>query len=607
MYLNHEKTLDKYWITDIEADSLTPTRIWVVVCENAATGEVLTFLDREQFNRFVAANRDSYFVGHNFLSFDVPHLNRLWGCGIPFDRVVDTLVLSYMYDPRMKGGHSLEAWGERMKFPKLAHEDWSQYSPEMLERCKQDVRLTKRVFLALSSRMRSRGFSEKSCKIEHDIRVVVDKQERNGFYFDIAGAEQLLERVGREKDALAEPIRQLFPPVLKSQGIYNYRIKADGTPYASFERHLTQYPKLELDADAGTYEIFDWKEFNIGSPPQRLEKLLSIGFKPSKKTKTGGWSVDEDTLVEFANSKKGVPEAQAIADWLVLSGRSSMLTTWLNAVDRTDSRIHGRVLTCGAQSRRMTHFNPNSANIPGNEVKYGFECRSLWGVENPETHRQVGVDAKSIQMRCFANVLPDPNAGRRYWDTEFCPDPHQENADIMGIRRKPSKNVFFANLFGAYPPKLATTAGKEGTSKEKAEYGAWIQEKMYEVTPGLKEATERAKAEFRANNGFLECPDGGFVRCTNESAALNYKIQPAEAVVMKVASIMLDGIIEEKGWDARQQANVHDEWQYEVEVALSQEFGGVASDCIRDAGEELGFRVPLAGEASIGLNWAEAH
>ena len=447
MYLNHHD-LSKYWVCDIEADSLTPTRIWVVVCENAATGEVLTFLDREQFNRFAAANRDSYFVGHNFLSFDVPNLNRLWGCDIPFDRVVDTLVLSYMYDPRMQGGHSLEAWGERMKFPKLAHEDWSQYSPEMLERCKQDVRLTKRVFLALTQRMSKRGFSEKSCKIEHDIRVVVDKQERNGFYFDIAGAEQLLERVQSEKDGLAGPIQTLFPPVLQSGGVYNYRCKADGTPYASFDRHLASYPKLVLAPDSLTYEVFDWQEFNIGSPQQRLSKLLSIGFKPTKKTKNGNPSVDEDSLVEFANSKKGVPEAQAIADWLVLSGRASMLQTWLNAVDREDSRMRGRVLTCGAITRRMTHFSPNTANIPKAKpkVKYGKECRELWTVADRVTRRLVGYDAKGLEMRMFGHYLRDPVAAELY----IHGDPHAVNTANLGLAPEERdlivKNVFYAFL-----------------------------------------------------------------------------------------------------------------------------------------------------------------
>ena len=605
MYLTHPN-LDKFWITDIEADGLKATKIHVVCAINAATGELLTFRDPASYRAFLEADSDTILVGHNFLSYDMPTLRRLWAVDVPDNRIVDTLVLSYLYDPRMYGGHSLEAWGERMKYPKIEHSDWSEYSPAMLERCIGDVNLNLLVFRALTKRMRGRGFSERSCKLEHEIRVVCDKQQDYGFWFDIPGAEELFARLRVEQEALSGPIRELFPPVLVSNGSYAYRTRGDGQPYASFERHLAHYPRLVLSPDQTSYEVFDYQEFNIGSPKQRLEKLLSVGFVPQKFTKKKNPSVDEDSLVDFANSS-GIKEAQAIADWLVLFGRANMIGTWLNNVNREDSRMHGRVFSCGASSRRMTHASPNTANIPGVDAKYGFEVRSLWGVEDKINRRQVGVDAKSIQMRCFANVLPDPNEGQRYWDTDFCPDPHQENADIIGIKRKPSKNVFFANLFGAYPPKLASTAGRSGTKKELAAYGAWIQEQMYTVTPGLKEATEAAKDEWRQNQGFLLCPDGGYVRCPDESAALNYKIQPAEAVVMKLANIKLDKLIDERGWDAHQMASVHDEWQYDVPKNLAEEFGGRASDCIRDAGEELGFRVPLAGEACIGVNWAEAH
>lgn len=448
MYLNHEKTLDKYWIIDIETDDLKATRIWVVVAINAATREVLSFRDPEQFNRFVGANRDALWVGHNAISFDVPTLNRLWGSNIPLDRVVDTLVLSYLYHPRMPGGHSLGAWGERLGLAKLDHDDWSQYSPEMHTYCERDVRLTLQVFLKLTRRMRAKGFSEKSCTIEHEIRVVVDKQERNGFWFDIQGADALLARVREEQNSLAEPIRKLFPPTLESQGTYKYRTKADGSPYASFERHLAQYPKLVLDEDSGSYEVFDWVEFNIGSPPQRLNKLLSIGFKPTKKTKKGNPSVDEDSLVEFANSKKGVPEAQAIADWLVLFGRGNMLETWLNNVNREDSRMHGRVFTCGAITRRMTHSSPNTANIPKAKakVKYGKECRALWSVHDKEKRRLVGYDAAGLEMRMFGHYLNDPEAAELYING----DPHAVNTANLGLapedRDLVVKNGFYAFL-----------------------------------------------------------------------------------------------------------------------------------------------------------------
>lgn len=600
MYLNH-KDLNKYWILDLEADDLKPTRIWVVVAQNAATGEVLSFRDSAGFNRFTAANRDSYFVGHNAISFDVPVLNRLWDSGIDLNRVIDTLVLSYLYDPRMPGGHSLAAWGDRFKYPKGDFHDWSQYSEEMHEYCKQDVRLTLRVFGALTERMRKRGFSEKSCRLEHDIRVVVDKQERNGFYFDIEGAEHLHRRILEEQSGLAGPIQQLFPPVLTSRGVYNYRTRADGTPFASFERHLSTFPKLELSPDGTTYEVFDWQEFNIGSPKQRLEKLLSIGFKPTKKTKNGNPSVDEDSLVEFANSKKGVPEAQAIADWLVLFGRGNMIQTWLNAVDRTDSRMHGKVFTCGAASRRMTHSSPNTANIPKAKakVKYGKECRALWSVEDKINRRLVGYDASGLEMRMFGHYLRDPVAAELY----IHGDPHAVNTANLGLppedRDLVVKNVFYAFLYGAQDRRLDLTANR-GKG-----FGKMAREVLMKTTPGLERAVKEAQDEQAS--GWIQTIDGGYVRCSFPHAALNYKLQSAGGITMKQASIILDRWCIEKGIDHLKVADIHDEGQHDVAVGDADEFGKLAVASIVAAGEELGFSVPLDGDYKIGLSWAETH
>jgi DNA polymerase-1 len=606
MYLKHAD-LSKYEVIDIEASDLLlgVTRIWCLVSINAATGAVNKFVGHEEIRRWASElPSDVILVGHNIVSYDVPALNRVIGLNISLDRCVDTLVLSYLYHPKMFGGHSLEAWGERFKFPKGSYNDWSKFTPEMLEYCVQDVRLTVRLFTALTDRMRRRGFSELSCRIEHQIRAVVDKQERAGFYFDVPAAQRLYDHLRGVEANLSQSVRTLFPPQLKAVKTYEYRTKADGTPYSSYDRHVDQYPELRFNGD-GTYTVFDWQTFNLGSPSQRVERLLSLGWVPqvfTKKTKKGGGGnpqVDEDSLVAFAE-ESGEKAVQALADWVVTNGRGNMVNTWIEAV-WDDSHIHGSVLTCGAASRRMRHFKPATATIPGNKAKYGRECRELWTVQNRDTHDLVGVDAKSIQMRCFADVLPDPSAGRRYYDEEFCPDPHQENAEIIGIERGPAKNVFYANLFGAYPPKLASTA------KLSSDKGVWIQNQMYEVTPGLKEATERAKAEFRANDGFLRCPDGGFVRCENESAALNYKIQPAEACVMKLAGIMLDKLIIEKGWDTHLRGSIHDEWQFSCPTGLSKEFGPAAANCIRDAGEELKFRVPMAGDFKIGKTWAETH
>ena len=54
-------------------------------------------------------------------------------------------------------------------------------------------------------------------------------------------------------------------------------------------------------------------------------------------------------------------------------------------------------------------------------------------------------------------------------------------------------------------------------------------------------------------------------------------------------------------------ANVHDEWQIEVDEDKAEFVGKTAQAAIRKAGDHFGFRCPLDGEFKIGRNWAETH
>ena len=128
-YYNPENP-DNTFFLDIEADGLEPARIWCAVLQKYGTEEQIVFTNKEDFVEWHRSNH--CYIGHNLLSFDVPCLNRLWDAQIDLLTCVDTLVLSYLYNPALQGGHSLEAWGERLRFPKGDFHDWSRYSEEML-------------------------------------------------------------------------------------------------------------------------------------------------------------------------------------------------------------------------------------------------------------------------------------------------------------------------------------------------------------------------------------------------------------------------------------------------------------------------------------------
>jgi DNA polymerase-1 len=342
MYLPSPKDYHKYWYIDCETDSLDPTTIWVMCASRMDQDEVHSFVGRSAVRGFFDGLRgqEVHFVGHNAVSFDGPVTARLGGGTANISNIVDTLVLSYLYDPGLIGGHSLEAWGHRLKDPKGDFSDWSKYSLEMDKYCQQDVRLGKKVARALWQRMLRMGFSETSCELEHQIREVVDEQQHNGWYFDIPGAQSLYSQLLAERAELEGPIRELFPRRLGVVKSYERRTRKDGGDFATYLRHCEEYPELRDNGD-GTYSAMDWSEFNIGSPKQRVDRLLELGWEPENFTEKGFPKVDEESLLAFSEAS-GRPEAKAIAEWLVLTGRSSMINTWLNNVNYDDHCMHGK-------------------------------------------------------------------------------------------------------------------------------------------------------------------------------------------------------------------------------------------------------------------------
>lgn len=620
MYLNN-KNPEKYWGLDIEADSLTPTVIHCVCVQNLVTDEALTFYNKEEFHEWLNGNPNITFIGHNILSFDIPALNKLWEVPTKvLDYCVDTLVLGYLYNPALDGGHSLAAWGERFKYPKIDFHEFDKLTPEMVEYCKQDVRLTLKVYKALTKKMREIGFSEQSCDIEHKIRIVINEQEKNGFWFDEVGGRKLYQQLrGRQSDLTGE-IQKLFPPISKLAKRCTFTRTKTGSYPSRIEKARAKYSRVEVnDNDGrdweGTYDCYEEIEFNIGSPKQRVERLLELGWKPQKFTEKGFPKVDEDALVAFAE-ESGRKEVGAIAEWLVLQGRASMLETWFNNLGK-DSRIHGRINSCGATTRRMTHSNPNTANIPsGAKAKYGKECRALWGVEPGRGLVLIGYDAAGLETAGLCHYLNNPRA------TEILLQPkpddiHTANArrltDALGReidREWGAKTSWYAWLYGAGKAKLGTIV------KGPASDGEIVIDTFFRNVPGLKELINGIQYEFKSNAGRLRTIDGGYVICPSLSAALNYKIQSAGTIVMKLAAILLDQELKAKGIWFRKVGDIHDEGQIEgleKDVYVDEKgnkrhpIGDMAVACIGRAGRELNFRVELTGDYRVGHTWEETH
>lgn len=156
-------------VFDVEADNLLPlcTTIHVVCTKVVETGEKRSFRDRDSFVEYVEGLRPTHVCGANILGFDLECLARVWGIPYTVGKMsswidipvvwVDTLLISRFLNADRVGGHSLEAWGERLGFQKGDHSDWSKFSEEMLTYCIRDVDLTERVLEYLEREMEEYG------------------------------------------------------------------------------------------------------------------------------------------------------------------------------------------------------------------------------------------------------------------------------------------------------------------------------------------------------------------------------------------------------------------------------------------------------------------
>lgn len=610
MYLDAPN--DKQWIFDIETDSLSPTVVWCVCFKNVKTGEERTLITNSEIKEFVNARVEEgcVFIGHNALSFDAPNLNRLAGCRIPVNRIVDTYILSMVYSPSLAGGHSLDAWGVRLKELKSNFSDWSKLSDEMIKYCQQDVRVTYRLFIRLTERMRQLKFTERGLELEHKAWNILNKQKKNGFHFKAKEAKELLDFLQKEKERLKDEIYHQWPPVLQPIAKYAKVYKRDGSITKTYEDHCRRFPRLDINEDGG-YTAFDFVSFDLGSPNQRLEKLLELGWQPREKTKSGNsWKVTDKgelvpSLEEFLKENPN-EAARSLVQWLICSTRANTLQDWLNNYNEQTGCIHGNVYL--ANTLRYRHSSPNTANISrlrhvddnvlkGAEGAWSFELRDLWDCRDYNNRLLIGVDAKGIQLRVLAHYLNN----KEFTDAVLSGDPHSYNQRLGGFAtRDIAKTFIYAFLLGAGDSKVGEII--RGTPSE----GKATKSRFINNFPGLNSLLKQLERQLQRTGRLTLC-DGTPVLCDSPHKVLGYLLQGDESRIMKQAKIFADEMIRKEKLDVLWCGDIHDEWQCDVLKEHAERFIEICKVAFKKAGESFNYNLPIECDSKIGRTWSETH
>ncbi len=618
---------------DIEASGLInwlkadpyPENVWCIVAKDMGTHASHVFIPQDALENIpysMECGMAHYYAlsafkewskqvtewwGHNFLSYDRVVLNERLGTDIRPEQVHDTLIMSKMVHTTRKGGLSLGALGEMLGEPKAEWSDWSKFSWGQLKYCIQDVEVTGKVREWVTKKLRH--YSPRSIRLEHDVRVLLDKQQQNGFYLDVTKAKKIYNLCKSEADEIEATIEELFHPrPLPDREFTPKSTKAGGIALNSVGGQ-----SIEHCTAGASFTRIKWKDFSITSP---MEKLLRLDkwWKPTVRTKSGkSWQLCEENLKTLPDD---APVAlRKLARWAILTSRYKTIQTegseagWLANIGPT-GRVHGYVDGLGASTGRCGHQKPNTANVPGiydrqgNVALYGREMRECWTVEDTDNYCIVGTDASGIQLRVLAHYINNPayilaiTEGRQEDETDI----HNVNKKALGAlckERSVAKTFIYAFLLGAGVLKISQILNCSFKQAKQAI------ENFKASIKGLEALLFRKTAA--AKRGYMEGLDGRRVPIPSDHKSLSVYLQNGEAVVMKLAMCLWNTWATKAKLDYKQCSFVHDEFNCEVHKRDAVKLGELQVKSIIRAGELLNLNIALDGESQIGQSWAEVH
>lgn len=353
-------------ICDIETTGLIlpkkgefPEKIWCIVAKDIDTGNIYRFVRDEESKKYYDvlpqhepisnfktwAEQVEEFIGHNFVKYDAIILNKKLGTNITVNKITDTLVMSIIGNPERrlvyekKIEHALHYYGKYFKFPKIEHDEWDKFSPEMLARCEQDIHLNHKVYDYLVNDLKN--FSSQSIRNEHLIALHIFNMCRNGVAFDEEKAQVLYKEVVIKEKELKEELQNhynYFPVVDKTVEPRYCKDKVNSKGEIVEKGRLSVVNRKNIPDGTETeiqYSILVWKDGEYSSEKlAEIEKeLYKIDWlsKDSKDFTTPLRNILKNPSIEAIHTPiaehKHLPQTFTIIEWQVFNPNSHKQAT----------------------------------------------------------------------------------------------------------------------------------------------------------------------------------------------------------------------------------------------------------------------------------------
>ena len=357
-------------------------------------------------------------------------------------------------------------------------------------------------------------------------------------------------------------------------------------------------------------------EFNLGSPKQVGEILFDkLGIKGGKKTPSGSWSTDADTLTFLASNGNALPKL--LLEWRGLSKLKSTYTDALPTfINKKTNRIHTSYAMSSTSTGRLSSSDPNLQNIPIRNED-GREIRSAFIAE--EGSSLISADYSQIELRIIAHMANDNNLKQAFKEKI---DIHSLTAsEVFGVPlkdmnneiRRRAKAINFGIIYGISAFGLSNQLGIS-----RSEASDYIRS-YFEKFPSIKDYMETTK-EFAKDNGFVKTLFGR--KCIIDSsmsrgpggkafmdrAAINAPIQGTAADIIKRAMIKIPQTLKKENLSSKMIMQVHDELIFETKDEDVEKTINLVKNEMSNAHKPIiELSVDLEVEAAFGKNWDQAH
>jgi len=353
--------------------------------------------------------------------------------------------------------------------------------------------------------------------------------------------------------------------------------------------------------------------FNLASPKQLGEVLferMKIPYEV-KKTKTGQYSTDEDTLSRITGDYPIVNDLLDYREFTKL--KSTYVDAIPSLINPKTGRVHTSFNQAVAATGRLSSTDPNIQNIPirterGREIRKAFIPRN-------EDYVILSADYSQIELRIIAGLSRDANMLKAFedgLDIHTATASQVFNVDIKEVTREMrgrAKAVNFGIAYGqtafglSQGLKISRTEAKEIIDNYNLKF------------PGVRQLMSD-NIQFAREHGYVQTVLGRrrrlrdinsgnqTVRGFAERNAINAPIQGSAADMIKVAMINIQREFHKQNFKSKMTLQVHDELVFDAHKSEVDIIIPIIKEKMIHAIE---LNVPIEVGVGVGTNWLDAH